>query len=230
MTIDWSGRTVIGPAGRPPLELAARRYRDPVTLVDDLRRCADASGGPLARLDAGGDRFGPVAAILFGSGGYVSVRQRDHDGYTVLIWAGDELEAWGITPRLDDIVTTMRSWQAGHSVQALTEASPYLTTVDQQTAVDILWGLLSGNSDPHVSAIVTAAAAHPVLRAQRPWISHATPHLLHPGDPAGSTRRGLAFLPVDEARFTVLVYAGPTGPVQDAETAGATAAAAASAW
>ncbi|SCL36035.1 hypothetical protein GA0070624_5439 [Micromonospora rhizosphaerae] len=84
-------------------------------------------------------------------GGYVSVRQRDHDGYTVLIWAGDELEAWGITPRLDDIVTTMRSWQADQPVQALTEASPYLTAVDQQTAVDILWGLLSGNSDPHVA-------------------------------------------------------------------------------
>lgn len=73
------------------------RYRDLVTLVDDLRCCADVSGDPLARLSAVGDRFGPVAAILFASGGYVSVRQRDPGGYMVLVWAGDELAAWGIT-------------------------------------------------------------------------------------------------------------------------------------
>jgi hypothetical protein len=47
-----------------------------VTFVDDLRRCAELSGSPLTRLDAGQDRYGPVAAILFaapGVNGHVEV-------------------------------------------------------------------------------------------------------------------------------------------------------------
>jgi hypothetical protein len=111
----------------------------------------------------------------------------------------------------------------------MADASPYLATVDQQAAVDILWDLLTGNSYPSVTAIATAAAAHPVLRALRPWISHGTLHLLHPVNPVSSQRHGLAFAPFDEARVTVFEYGGLTSTAQDADTAAETAAATASA-
>jgi hypothetical protein len=201
-----------------------------VTLVDDLRRSAGASGDPLGRLGIGRDRYGPVAAILFAPGGYVGIRRRDDGGYTVVIWVGDDPVAWGNTSSLDEIVTTLRGWQDSWSVQALCEAAPYLVATNQQAAVDVLWDLLITHGEPHLRAIVTKAAAYPALRALRPWIGHGTLHLLHSDDSVDAERRGLAFLPADETRFKVFAYDGATGPIEDTETAAATAAAYVTVW
>jgi hypothetical protein len=202
-----------------------------VTLIDDLRWRAASSGDPLERVNAGRDRYGPVAAILFASNGYVSVRELDNGEYLVVIWVGDDPVASGDTASPDDIVTTMRGWQNAWSVQSLCDASPYLVATDRQNAVDLLWGVLTGHGEPRLHAIIASATVHPALRALRPWISHGTLHLIHPNDPVGSTRRGVAFLPNGKGvAFQLLISGDEVGPAQDAETAAATAAAAVAAW
>lgn len=201
-----------------------------MTFVDDLRNHADSSGAPLARLRAGEDRYGPVAAILFANPGFISVRLRNDGDRLVTVWDHAGLVAAGQTPSLGDIVTTMRDWQNGRPVRDVLDASPYLEAIDSQSVAETLWRLLIDHGEPYLQPIVTAAATSPVLRSLRPWISHGTLHLLHADDAVTGARLGLVFHPDGAARYAVNIYDGPLTPMEDIASAVKRGAAAAAAW
>ncbi|MET7423152.1 DUF6193 family natural product biosynthesis protein [Dactylosporangium sp. NPDC005555] len=203
-----------------------------MTFVEELRRRAELSGAPLTRLGDGRDRYGPVAAILFTAGGYISVRRRSSGTNLVTVWDHrGELVAWGYAPGVDDVVNTLRAWQDDLPLRDLcSDVARYLQASGAQAATETLWSVLTNNDESFLHAIVTAAAANEILRALRPWVSHGTLHLLHAADSVHGVRRGLAFHPTGEATFRVHIYDGPTGPVEDATTAATTAAATAATW
>jgi hypothetical protein len=208
------------------------RYHDRVTFVDDVRRCADLSGPPLGRLDAGQDRYGPVAAILFAVPGWISVRLRNDGDYLVTVWThSGNLVASGRTSSLEGVVTTMRGWQDGWPIRGLLAEATYLEATDPQTVAETLWRLLIDHGEPYLQPIITAAARNPTLRSLRPWISHGTLHLLHADDCVTGARLGLAFHPAgDDARYAVNIYDGLLTPMEDAASAVTRAAAAAASW
>ena len=133
-----------------------------MTFVDDLRRCADLSGSPLARLDAGQDRYGPVAAIMFAAPGFISVRLRDDGDHLMTVWAdGENLVASGRTRSIENIVTTMRGWQDGWPMRDLLAAATYLEATDPLNVAEALWRLLIDHGEPYLQPIVTAAVRGP---------------------------------------------------------------------
>lgn len=160
---------------------------------------------------------------------HVSVR-RSPGGYEVTVWAGDELAAWGSTGDQRDIVHTMQGWQDGASARDLCQRSGYLVAATAATAVESLWQLLIRHGEPYLRPIVAAAAADPILRALRPWVSHGTLHLLCPSDPVGYARHGMAFHPAGQDTFMVNVCDRPLGPAEDLARAVARAAEAARSW
>jgi hypothetical protein len=166
-----------------------------MSLVRELSRRAAASRRPLSRLSKGVDRYGPVEAINLHNTGHVSVR-RCGDGFHVTVWDRDELVAEGRTPSVDDIVRTMQDWQGRMSI----DTSPYLTPLDRRMAADALWRLLDEHGEAYLRPVFEAAAAHPTLRALRPWVSHGTLHLVHAEDSwSAERRRSLALHPTSKA-------------------------------
>jgi len=201
-----------------------------VSLAEDLRRRAALSGASLDQVHAGRDRYGPVAAILFSSGGFISVRPRNDGICVVAVWVGDNMVAWGRTSSLDDIVITMHRWTASSAVANLCDAAPYLAATNPAAAVEALWYLIAEHGETHLYPVVAATAPHPTLRALRPWISHGTLHLLHPDHVIGRDHRGLIFHPFCGDHYRVHIYGGLTGPAEDPARAAIRAATTAAAW
>ncbi|MGI5238906.1 DUF6193 family natural product biosynthesis protein [Dactylosporangium sp. CA-139066] len=199
-------------------------------MLEDLRRRGELSGHSLAQVRAGRDRFGPVAAILFSSNGFISVRQRTDGTCVVTVWASDNLVAWGHTPSLDDVVTTMQGWQDGLAVPDLCDAAPYLQAPTPAAAVEAQWSLLTEHGETYLRPIIATVALHPTLRALRPWISHGTLHLLHPDHVPDHDHRGIVLHPCGNSNYQVHVYGGRTGPAEDPASAATRAATAAAAW
>jgi hypothetical protein len=211
-----------------------------VDLVAVLRRNAEGTGRPLDRLSAGRDRYGPVDALLFAGGGYISVHASTEHGYDIMVWAdqprvlGLDLVAWGHTASENDIVETMYRWQGDSSAASVRAHSEYLTVTDETNiaaAVEALWQVLLQYGDEEVADIASVAAEDPTLRRLRPWVSHGTLHLLRPHDRISTAQHGLAFLPAGGNRFQVSIYDHDVSPLlEDTQAAVAFASKAATAW
>jgi hypothetical protein len=200
-----------------------------VSLVENLRRIAAASGASLEAVKDGRDRYGPVDAILFGDG-YISVHHGCGDGYEVTVWRGDRIVAQGRTHDLDEIAGTLRDRQAGLPVPDLCRRHHYLAPADDERAGEALWHLLAAHGDEHLRPLVTAVEDVPVLRGLRPWVSHGTLHLLHHRDRVDDARYGLAFHPYRDDTFRLNVYDGPSGPPESLASVVDRAAEAARSW